>query len=69
MADSAEVQIEKLTARVRELEDVRDVLDVFNRWHYACTGGFNGVQAGRMEALDCLTEPLSANPVDRNRPG
>jgi hypothetical protein len=45
-----------LEARVRELEDVREIEDLFFKWHYACTGGFNGKQAGRMEALECLAE-------------
>ena len=46
----SEATIAALEARIRELEDVREITDVFFKWHYACTGGFNGKQAGRMEA-------------------
>jgi hypothetical protein len=56
MTDALEARIAALEARVRELEDVREISDTFQRWHYACTGGFNGLPAGRMEALDVLTE-------------
>ncbi|CUU56189.1 SnoaL-like domain-containing protein [Parafrankia irregularis] len=51
-----EKRIADLEARLRELEDVREINEVFRRWHHACTGGFNGIQAGRMEALEVLTD-------------
>jgi hypothetical protein len=51
-----DARIAALEARVRELEDVREIEDLFFKWHYACTGGFNGKQAGRMEALECLAD-------------
>jgi hypothetical protein len=69
MGDSTEERVQQLEARVRELEDVREILDVFSRWHYACTGGFNGVQAGRMEALDCLTEDATIEIQGLHEPG
>ena len=50
-------RIKELEARVQELEDVREINDVMRRWHYACTGGFNGIPAHRArEALDLLTD-------------
>lgn len=54
--DALHARIRQLESRVRELEDVRSINELFRRWHHACTGGFNGIQAGRMEALDVLTE-------------
>jgi hypothetical protein len=68
MADLEE-RVQQLEARVRELEDVRDVIDTFSVWHYGCTGGFNGVQAGRMEALDCLTEDATIEIEGLHEPG
>jgi hypothetical protein len=53
MSDS---KLAELEARVRKLEDAREISDVFFKWHYECTGGFNGKQAGRDGALECLTE-------------
>jgi hypothetical protein len=58
-----------LAARVRELEDVRDINQVFYKWHYECTGGFNGKQAGRMEALECLTEEATIEVQALHEPG
>lgn len=65
----AEAEIEELRKRVRELEDERDIKDLFARWHYACTGGFNGVQAGRMEALDCLSDDATIEIQGLHEPG
>jgi SnoaL-like domain len=59
----------ELEARLRELEDVHAINEVFYTWHYACTGGFNGIQAGRMEALECLTEDASIEIAGLHKPG
>ena len=59
----------KLEARIRELEDVREITDLFFKWHYECTGGFNGKQAGRMEALECLTEDATIEINSLHKPG
>jgi hypothetical protein len=58
-----------LEARVRELEDVRAINDLWFKWHYECTGGFNGKQAGRMEALECLTEDATIEIQGLHEPG
>lgn len=58
-----------LEARLRELEDVREINEVFFKWHYDCTGGFNGKQAGRMEALECLTEDATIEVESLHKPG
>jgi hypothetical protein len=58
-----------LEARVRELEDVREINEVFFKGHYECTGGFNGKQAGRMEALECLTEDATIEIHGLHQPG
>ena len=62
-------KLTQLEARVRELEDVREINDVFFKWHYECTGGFNGKQAGRMEALECLTEDATIEIQGLHEPG
>lgn len=61
--------VKELEARVRELEDIREINELFRRWHYACTGGFNGIQAGRMEALDVLTEDATIEIQSLHEPG
>ena len=58
-----------LEQRVQEIEDVREITDVFFKWHYACTGGFNGKQAGRMEALECLTDDATIEIEALHKPG
>jgi hypothetical protein len=58
-----------LAARVRELEDVREIGDLWFKWHYACTGGFNGKQAGRAEALECLAEDATIEIHGFHEPG
>jgi hypothetical protein len=58
-----------LEARVRELEDVRAITDLFFKWHYECTGGFNGKQAGRMEALEVLSEDATIEVHGLHQPG
>lgn len=65
----ADADYAALEARVRELEDVREINEVFRKWHYACTGGFNGKQAGRMEALDVLTEDATIEVLGLHEPG
>jgi hypothetical protein len=55
-----------LEARVRELEDVREINAVIFDWHAAATGGFNGLQSHRPEALELLTaDALIAESPDR----
>ena len=66
MSDS---KLAELEARLRELEDVREINEVFFKWHYDCTGGFNGKQAGRMEALECLTEDATIEVHGLHQPG
>jgi hypothetical protein len=53
MADSKGRSLEE---RIQELQDVREIGEVWFKWHYDCTGGFNGKAAGRMEAMECLSE-------------
>ena len=62
-------RIAKLEARIRELEDVREINEVFFKWHYDCTGGFNGKQPGRMEALECLTDDATIEVQSLHEPG
>lgn len=64
-----EARVKELEARLQELEDVRQINEVFRRWHFACTGGFNGIQAGRMEALDVLTEDATIEIQALHEPG
>jgi ketosteroid isomerase-like protein len=64
-----EARIQKLEARLRELEDVREINEVFFKWHDHCTGGFSGKQAGRMEALECLTEDATIEVDSMHEPG
>ena len=58
-----------LEARVRELEDVRAVTDLFFKWHYECTGGFAGKEPGRMAALECLTDDATIEILGLHKPG
>lgn len=58
-----------LEARIKELEDVREIKDLFFNFHYACTGGFVGKQAGRMEALDYLTDDATIEVLGLHEPG
>lgn len=55
--------------RLQEIEDVREITDLFFKWHYACTGGFRGKQAGRMEALECLTDDATIEVLGMHEPG
>ena len=66
MTDSASASLE---ARVRELEDINEINEVFRKWHFACTGGFVGKQAGRMEALECLTDDATIEVHGMHEPG
>lgn len=65
----SEKTIEQLEKRLQELEDARDIKDCFSKFHYACTGGFNGKQAGRMEALDYLTDDATIEVQGLHEPG
>lgn len=51
-----DAELAELRADIRELKDVREINDLWFKWHHACTGGFNGRPAGRMEAMECLSE-------------
>ncbi len=63
-------RLEALEARVRELEDVRAINDVFRRWHRACTGGFNGIPTHRtMEGIDLLTDDATIEVQGLHEPG
>jgi hypothetical protein len=66
MSDSKRSDLE---ARIRELEDVREINDVWFKWHHECTGGFNGIQAGKMEALECLTDDATIEVQHLHQPG
>jgi hypothetical protein len=64
-----DTNLASLEARVRELEDVREITELFFKWHYECTGGFNGKQAGRMESLECLSEDATIEVQSLHKPG
>jgi hypothetical protein len=65
----SESEIEILRARVRELEDLREIHEVWFRFHRLTTGGFNGKQAGKMEALECLTDDATIEVQGLHQPG
>lgn len=65
----SDTRLDALEARLRELEDVREIQDVFFHFHHACTGGFNGKQAGRMEALESLTDDATIEVEGLHEPG
>jgi ketosteroid isomerase-like protein len=67
--EALESRVKDLEARLRALEDVREINEVFWRWHHACTGGFNGIPAGRMEALDVLTDDATIEIQALHEPG
>jgi len=76
VTDAAPDRIEALEARNRELEerlrkveDIQEITALFSRWHYACSGGFDGIQAGRMEALECLTDDATIEAKGIHEPG
>ena len=52
----SDAKLAELEARIQELEDVREITDAARKFNWECCGGFNGVQAGRMEALDNLAD-------------
>jgi hypothetical protein len=58
-----------LEARLQLLEDIQAIRDVFFKWNNHCTGGFNGKQAGRLEALECLTEDATIEVQGLHEPG
>jgi len=66
MTDAASASLE---ARVREIEDTHAINEVFRKWHFVCTGGFAGKQAGRMEALECLTDDATIEVHGMHEPG
>jgi hypothetical protein len=62
-------ELQDVKARLRELEDVREITDCFRKFHWACCGGFNGLQAGRMEALDQLADDATIEVKGLHEPG
>ena len=68
-SEALEARLRDLEARVRDLEDVRQINEVFRHWHHSCTGGFNGIQGGRMEALDVLTDDATIEIQSLHEPG
>jgi hypothetical protein len=67
--DALKQQFAALALEVKTLRDIEDIKKVFFKWHHACTGGFNGKQAGRMEALECLTEDATIEIQGLHEPG
>ncbi len=64
-----QAELSEQRARLREIEDVREITDCFRKFHWACCGGFNGAQAGRMEALDQLTDDATIEVKGLHEPG
>ena len=44
-------EVKALSTRLRELEDVRAIVEIWHHWDWAVTGGFNGHQAGDYQAI------------------
>ncbi len=65
----SEDRLAALEARIQELEDVREITDSARKFNWACCGGFNGVQAGRMEALDNLADDATIEVKGLHEPG
>jgi hypothetical protein len=65
----SEIDVAELKAELRELKDVREINELWFKWHHSCTGGFNGKQAGRMEALECLAEDATIEIQGLHEPG
>lgn len=62
----ADDRLSVLEARVRALEDVREINDVLFAFHDGASGGFNGKPCHRPEALDSLADDaLIAESPDR----
>lgn len=67
---SVEARLEALEARLRYLEDVREINELMRKWHYACTGGFNGIPTHRTaEAIALFVEDGSIEVQGLNEPG
>ncbi len=64
-----EAQVADQEKRLRELQDVREINDCFRRFHWNCTGGFGGLQAGRMECLDELSDDATFEVKGLHEPG
>jgi hypothetical protein len=62
-------ELDVVKRRLQEMEDVRDIKDCFRRFHWACCGGFNGLQGGRMEALDELSDDATFEVKGLHEPG
>jgi ketosteroid isomerase-like protein len=70
MSETLETRLKALEARVQELEDVREINDVMRRWHYACTGGFNGIPTHRtLEGIDLIAEDGTIEVQGLHKPG
>lgn len=70
LEDTLEARLKVLEARMQELEDVREINDVMRRWHYACTGGFNGIPTHRtLEGIDLLADDGTIEVQSLHKPG
>jgi hypothetical protein len=70
MSESLESRIKVLEERLQYLEDVREINEVMRRWHYGCTGGFNGRQTHRTaETIDLVAEDGSIEVQGLHEPG
>jgi hypothetical protein len=65
----SEDRLAALEARIQELEDVREITDAARKFNWHCCGGYNGVQAGRMEALDNLADDATIEVKGLHEPG
>jgi hypothetical protein len=65
----ADKSTRSLEERVKELEDVREIIDTFWHFHDGASGGWNGLQAARPEALDALSDDGTIEVQGRHKPG
>lgn len=64
-----QTELETMKAHLQELRDIREINDLWFKWHHACTGGWSGKQAGGMEALECLSEDATIEIEGHHLPG
>lgn len=68
--ETTEARLAAVEKRLRYLEDVREINEVMRKWHYACTGGFNGRPTHRThEAIDLIAEDGSITVQGLHEPG
>lgn len=65
----SEDRLAALEARIQELEDVREITDAARKFNWHCCGGYNGVQAGRMESLESLADDATIEVKGLHEPG